>query len=782
MKRLHILLFSLCLCLGVPAAVAQSSNGPAVPTAAPAAFEALPPRVEAAVTLDGVLDEAVWTQASLLDGFSQFLPADGRPAPEATEVRVWYAPTAIYFGIRAHAPEGSVRATLADRDKIDGDDYVLLVLDTFGDNRQAFVFGVNPLGIQADGLLRDNARTSGFFNTDTQGPYLIDLSPDYVFNSKGRLTPTGFEVEVMVPFESLRYQSLPTQSWRFNVIRKVQSSGYEHTWTRTLQDNASFLQQSGTLRDLTGLQRGLVLDLSPEITSSLTGADAADGWQYDGGRPQMGGNIRWGLTNNLTANATINPDFSQVEADVAQIEYDPRIAIFAPEKRPFFLDGIEFFQGGVPLIFTRRIVDPLAAVKLTGRAGEKNNIGLLSAVDAPSTSITGEDHRFFNAFRVRRDFRKQSTLAFTYTDKIDGDHWNRVLVPGFRFVWRETYTVGGLWATSFTHDAGETTVAPLFNFNINKAGRNFGWNYVLRASHEDFRAELGAVNRVGIGQMTFAPRYTVFGKEGAFVESATGSLNLDGTWDYNDFVNGREVGDAKLHINSNFALKGGWQAGASVLIESFKYPTDLYADYQILRAPGDTLAFVGTDRLPNLDYVLSVGTPRFQQFNADLFALYGRDENFFEWASANILFITLNAAWRPTEQLRFELIYNHQQYNRRTDNSIVGLRRVPRLKVEYQLTRALFLRLVGQYDAQFTDALRDDTRTDLPLLIGGEPTVAERTNDFRVDWLFSYRPTPGTVLFLGYGSSLDEAQSFRFNRLTRRNDGFFFKLSYLFRV
>ena len=166
----------------------------------------------------------------------------------------------------------------------------------------------------------------------------------------------------------------------------------------------------------------------------------------------------------------------------------------------------------------------------------------------------------------------------------------------------------------------------------------------------------------------------------------------------------------------------------------------------------------------------------------------GRDDNFFEWAPADILFTTITLNWNPSEQLRFNFLYNHQQYIRADDKSTVGIRRVPRLKVEYQVTPSIFLRLVGQYDSNFVDDLRDNSRTDNPILIlnreTGEfsRTVERRSNHFRVDWLFSYRPTPGTVLFFGYGTSLRESDAFRFRDLRRTTDGFFLKLSYLFRV
>src|SRR5215212_3687428 len=158
-----------------------------------------PPRIEAEIKVDGRLDEPVWQQAARLTGFHQYQPADGRPAEEETEVLVWYSPGAIHFGIVARAKDPStIRATLADRDNIGSDDRVTLYLDTFRDRRRAFFFAVNPLGIQSDGVRTEGATSPGrTFGGET------DLNPDYFFEAKGRVTESGYEVEVRIPFKSL---------------------------------------------------------------------------------------------------------------------------------------------------------------------------------------------------------------------------------------------------------------------------------------------------------------------------------------------------------------------------------------------------------------------------------------------------------------------------------------------------------------------------------------------------------------------------------------------------
>lgn len=326
------------------AAVLAASSG-LVYNGAQHNLKVAPPRLDERIDVDGNLSEPVWSEAARLVGFSQYAPDDGRPARNDTEVLVWYSPHALHFGIRASAAPGSIRATLADRDRIDNDDWVQIYLSTFNDGRQATVLGVNPLGVQMDGAVVEGASTGGgAFGGLAGGRSATDLSPDVVFESKGRLTASGYEVEIRIPFKSLRYQSATTQDWGLHVVRRVQSAGHEDSWAPARRSAASFLGQAGTLTGLTSLQRGIVMDVTPAVVASANGRRSVDGWSYDGRRPDLGGNVRWGVTPNLTVNATVNPDFSQVEADATQFQIDPRQALFFAEKRPFFLDGIEFFS------------------------------------------------------------------------------------------------------------------------------------------------------------------------------------------------------------------------------------------------------------------------------------------------------------------------------------------------------------------------------------------------------------------------------------------------------
>jgi hypothetical protein len=781
----------LIAALSCAAAMLATSTPPPVHEGRAGQTRVVPPRVETTVRVDGVLDEPAWSQAARLGAFTRYAPVDGPPADESTEVLVFYSPEAIHFGVRAQAAPGSIRATLANRDRLDSEDQVRFFLLPWNDGRQALYFAVNPLGVQADGALVEGLQASerGGFGGLSSGRETPDLAPDFVFESKGRVTDAGFEVELRIPFKSLRFPASPRQDWGLHVTRLVQARGHEDSWVPAVRAAASFLAQAGTLAELEGLQRGLVLDLTPVLTAKADGAPRAapgGGWDYDAGAPELGGNVRWGVTSNLTLNGTLRPDFSQVEADAGQFVFDPRSAVFFPEKRPFFLDGSEQFATPNRLIYTRRIVAPEGAAKLSGKLSG-TTVALLSAVDGREHSRSGRDHPLVNLLRVQRDLGGNSKAAFVYTDRIDGADSNRVAAADARLAFGQLWSVQLQAALSRTKERGVTRTAPLWEAIANRNGRRFGLRWLLTGIHPDFRAESGFITRGGVVHANLDQRLTFFGKQGGLVESFSTDAVFDGTWKYRAFTHGEGPLERKLHFNNNVTLRGGWRAGLSFLVERWDYDADLYADYALLLPDGSLRPYAGTPSLYNADWVASLSTPTFAKFSANAFYLWGRDENFFEWALADILFADFGLEWRPTEQLRLEARYQRQSFVRRRDGSTVAERDIPRLKVEYQVNRAVFLRVVGEYDAERRDALRDTTRTELPIVVRGpdgtyRPATAFDRNALRLEFLFSYQPTPGTVFFAGYQSRLREPRRFGFGSLARESDGFFVKLSYLFRM
>lgn len=740
------------------------------------------PRIEtAAVRIDGVLDDEVWRQAALLKGFTQYRPVDSRPADDTTEVLVLYAPDAIYFGIRGFEAHGNVvRATLADRDNIGADDQVQILLDTFNDRRRALLFAVNPLGSQEDGVRSEGlAGAAGGANAGFRFDGTVDLNPDYVFESQGRLTPTGFEIEVRIPFKSLRYQGAETQDWGIQIIRLTQHSGYEDTWTPVVRANASFLIQSGTLKNLTGLRRGLVMDVTPEFTSHVDGYPGDSSYQYGNPNPQLGVNLRWGVTQNLSATGTINPDFSQIEADVGQVTVNERFALFYPEKRPFFLEGLEQFDTPNALIYTRRINAPVGGAKLTGKVGG-TGVAYIGAVDDREFSPTG-NQPIFNLLRLRRDLGTNSTVGIAYTDKIDGGAFNRVASADARLVWGKIWYSAAQFASSWTNDGSGVKSGELWEATLyDRTGYSYGNHGRLTGISPDFDAQSGFVNRVNIVQGRFFNRFTWYGKEGAWLENATTFIGVEPVWRYNDFFKLKSTLEGSLSQRWILQLRGAWQATVFYSVNHQRFDPPEYQDYQIDSA-GTPVPFAVPHGLYNLWSGLgALSTPN-RALKADVSLGYNSEPIFAEASEGRALNLFFNLTWKPTSALRFEGQWPHQRIQRAQDGSWFSTANIPRLKMEYQLTRDIFFRYVGQYLAQVRDTLRDPNSGN-PLIVNGTLAARETQTEFRNDFLFSYKPTPGTVFFFGYGASLSEPDPFSFKDLARTRDGFFLKVSYLFRM
>ena len=749
------------------------------------------PREEASTVVDGVLDEPVWRKAALLTGFSQFYPTDGVAARDSTEVFVFYTPTALHVGIRAYAPAGTVRYTLADRDKITQDDNIQLFLGTYDDSRQALVFGVNPIGIQSDGVLIEtgsNTSSGAFFANTPKAREATDLAPDYVWKSKGHLTDYGYEIEIEIPFKSLRYRAGAEQKWQLNVVRTVQASGYEETWAPAMRASSSFLAQSGHLIGLRELSRGLTVDIIPTVTSTSVGAPASGKWNYNTGRPEVGGSVRWGITSNLTLAGTANPDFSQVEADASQFTYDPRVQNFFSERRPFFLESQEQFATPSRLIYTRRITQPVAATKLTGKVSGFD-IGFLSAVDNQDASFDGKHSPIFNLLRLQHDVGSQSRIGLVYTDKVDGGDWNRVAGVDGRLV-RGIVSFQAQGATSFTHTAGTTVTAPLFSASTNVNGRRFGATYAVNGISPNFDAQSGFLARTGNANINFTQHYSFFGKAKSLFEVVTPEFAFLTSFRYDDFVNGGPRQDQKFHFRGNARLRGGWGIGAQLLLEDFRYDHDLYSNYVTVRQNGarlDTASYAGTPNIRNVDWVASLGSPEFQKFSFSTFVLWGHDENFPEWSAADIGIVNATLNVRPTDQLRIAGTYAYEQYDRQTDGTRVQTRTIPRLRLEYQVTRQIFVRVIGEVVKIRQDSLRDDSRTSAPVFFRNADGTLSRAVAFdrsrgRLDFLFSYLPTPGTVIYLGYGNTSRADRPGGTQSLQPNRDVFFMKLSYLFRL
>jgi hypothetical protein len=747
-----------------------------------------PPRVETpGVHVDGRLDEAAWSGAAVLTGFTQFQPVEGIPASQETEVRVIYGPQAIYFGIVAHDDDPSgIQATLTERDEgVTEDDWIRITLDTFNDRTQAYAFYVNPRGVQADGLWVEGGRGRG---PGGFGPP-IDFNPDFLWESDARVTETGWEAEIRVPFRSLRFREAAEQAWGVNVVREVRRTEYQSSWAPLTEDAANQLELAGLLEGLEGLEPRRLIEVNPVATGRRTGELTDDGdFVRQDFEPDFGVNARYGVTRNLVLDATFNPDFSQVEADADQVVVNERFAIFFPEKRPFFLEGTEVFNTPQQLVHTRAIVDPIGGAKLTGKVGSFN-LGYLGALDeSPVTFDEGDQEAAFNLFRLRGDLGGGSNVGGLYTDRtlLDGAEYNRVGSVDTRLVLGDRYTVtaqlAGAWSRVRDEETGsvDDLAGPLFAARIARSGRVFSWNAGIEDVHPDFRAQSGFIRRIGDTELSGETRYTFPGEPGALLEEVTPRLEARAFFDHEDFWSGRKFQEAELEAGIDFSLRG--PNGVVLLVTNGYYafdPAD-YAAYEVPAAGGAAAPFTVPAPLENMLGVRMFGRTRpLPWLSLGGRGSYGEVPIYAEASRGTELQIGPSADLRFPFGFTADLSFTFSRIWRES-GELYGTAQIPRARLQYQLTRALFVRGILQYNLQRQDALRDPD--GVALVIDGEGSVEREEGEVQYDLLVSYEPSPGTIVYAGWSRVREGPDTYRFGDLVPVAEGLFVKVSYLFRL
>jgi hypothetical protein len=747
----------------------------------------------AAISIDGRIDDAVWAEAALLEGFTQFQPIEGIEASQSTEVLVLVDADAIYFAVRAHDDLPSqIRATLSERDAFTfSDDYVRFVLDTFDDQRRAYVFTINPLGVQHDGLWNESGGGAGQRGRGMGSP--IDDAPDFLWESDARLTEWGYEAEIRVPFKSLRFPDLDEQSWGLQIERKIQRNGYESSWAPITGNVANKLTQAGKLNGLRELDTGLFMELNPVITGSRTGEqDELGDFAHADPTGDFGFNATYGVTSNLTLDATYNPDFSQVEADAGQVQVNERFALFFPEKRPFFLEGTEIFGMPKQLVYTRTIANPIAGGKLTGKLGGLN-VGYLGAVDEAFESA--DPDTYVNLLRIRGDVGASSTIGAVYTDRtVDADEFNRVAGADARIQLGGRYTITMMGARSFT---GEADLAgrvdgSMASARFERASRAFSFNAELEDTEAGFQPGSGFFQRIGATQLSSRASYNWYGRSGAFLEQISPSIQADAYWDHDRFWDGRGLEEGEIELSSRFSFKDNITLWGNVKLGVFEYQPEQYEGLVVRQGDGsfspfrpDQSLFEGLTSF-TVGFWLNKwervrGNVRYTVSETPIF-----DRSFgvaVEPASSRSGNVSVNLY--PTRALVAEIGVNYSRLERRRDGGEHSTAIIPRVRAQYQFSRAIFLRGIFEYGSQESAPLMDPA-TGLPLYSCDVEGCAARDgsvgHDFRVEGLVGYEPSPGTVFFLGYTREMEDASAFGFENVRPTRDGLFVKLSYRFRM
>lgn len=711
----------LAILATIPAAEALAQEGAASSVARSTYSVTSTPET---IHIDGRLDEPVWSAPPTFELLVETSPGENLPARVRTEVWITYDENNLFVAFRASDPEPErIRARLSDRDSAFQDDFVGIVIDTFNDERRAFEFFSNPAGVQMD--LTQNEHTGN-----------EDSAWDAIWDSAGQIDDRGYAVEMKIPFSSLRFPDASAgMTWGIDALRSYPRDQRYRLGLNPLQrGNNCYLCQASKLTGIEGVKPARSIELDPTLTSSMTGvrSDFPDGAVENGDADTEAGlTLRWGVTPNMTLNGAVNPDFSQVEADSAQLDVNTQFALFYPEKRPFFLEGADIFETRFNAMYSRNIAEPDWGVKLTGKTG-KNALGVIVAQDArtnfllPSSQSSAlaslDEENLSTMLRYRRDLFGRTTGGFFYTGREGDGFHNRVLGGDILFRWKDTEAariemLGSqtLYPLSIARDYGQFDNEQsdyALRAVYQHTSRNWVWYGLYRTVGEDFRADLG-----------FVPQSDVIQKE-ALLERAW-YPGKAGWSEWRVGVNAREYEDQsgehlERRINAFTWAQGPRQSFVQLnVIEADRAYAGERFDADEVRLHGEVQATPGI-------YVY-----------AD--AIAGDQVDFTNAQQGERLRFDPGVRLNLGNHLR--LNFDHSFETLDVDDGELYTANLSQARATYQLNVRTFVRWVGQYlDVERDPALYTDA-------------VPPRSRDFFNQLLFSYKINPQTVFFAGYSDT-----------------------------
>jgi hypothetical protein len=780
------------------------------------------PKFDKPPVIDGKLDEEVWQKAAVLKDFYQIQPGDNVPPSKPTEVLIGFDPKFLYIAFKATDEPDKVRATVAKRDNIFNDDYVGFMLDTFNDKRKAFEVFFNPLGIQGDGMM-----------TEGRGE---DFSIDLLMESKGIVHETGFNVEIAIPFKSLRFEAGKGKLWGAHFFRRIKRFENElDSWMPFSRSIDSNLSQAGHLTGLEGISVERTIELIPSLTvsqnSRFVPALNPAVRSIDPGRivnepvtVDPGLTAKFIPSSAVTVDLAINPDFAQVEADQLVVTANQRFPIFFPEKRPFFLEGIDFFETPISAVHTRAIVDPDVAVKTTGKLG-RNTFGLMVASDNGPGNLTADDRGELNAcldlrtikfdevckaerildknayigvLRLKRDVGKENSIGMLATSYNFIEKHNQLVgIDGrFRLDKQTTLSFQTLGTTSrnFFFDPNDgvdryrTGNGLGYSIDYTRAGRNWGWELYGEGFTRDYRADVGFVQRTNSNFNFAFIRYNSDPNPRKKIISyhIHNLSHVDYDWQGRMYIWETES-LAELQLPHNTYAGVWWEPGYERLFDHEFGPTREAKPCNPFGVDDHKCTFFGesTERSSNkqhISFYMGSNPTKQIQFNAQVTHRWGHFDFDFgngdkyprvspaalllgkdaplDPGRGNLLQFNGGITYRPTSALTASFNINSQRLKRYDTNRVAYNINILTTRGTYQFTKASFARLILDYN-----------------------TLNSR---LRSQALFGWTPSPGTAFYAGYNDDLNYDSRHPFTEQIvpgfRRNTRvFFIKMSYLIR-
>lgn len=710
-------------------------------------------RIEGNITLNGDLDDPRWQSAQAVQLSYEIQPGENAPAPQATTARVIYNSEYVYFGFDCRDTDpGAIRAHISDRDKIFDDDFIVILLDTYGDYQRTYEFCVNPFGIQADLLRTGNNEDDSF---------------DTVWETAAKENSRGWTAVMAIPFKSLRFPASQEQTWTLSLARVYpRASRALLSWTPLDRNNPCLQCQGGYLRGIAGVQSVSSVDILPYVVGQQSGEVADDSdpaSPFANGKPKgrIGGGIRFSPTPDLAVEAVVNPDFSQVESDATQISVNSTFALFYTEKRPFFLLGADMFQNQVQTFYSRTINNPIGGARVIGKSGSFS-FSYLAAADRNTPYIVPGEERsdfvesdvrsFSNVARGRYDFgnesyvggmvtTRNSTGAHNFTGGVD---WNYKFM-GNNSIHGEVFlsdtkelTDPGLF--SDTRRFGSTGHDAAFN---GESYRGSGSYVALRHDGRDYSANL-----------QYQDRSPTFQAQDGFVPSNDTRIAMFNQW-YSFYPNSALIDmwapeiDAGIHYNYDGVKKEQWVLPN--LYAQFKGQVNLNATYFLVN--DELFEGVQFRNVHRVAFNLNSRPLSVLSINANFAA--GRFINRADVPGLGTGHtVYLSATVKPTSQFQLELDYSRARLKEIGTGNLFFDGYIVRTVGIYQFTPEFLLRLIGQYD--------------------------EFNRKIDIYPLLSYKLNPYTIFYAGSTYSLTDYGPTYGTKQTVRQ--YFLKLQYLIRT
>ncbi len=785
LERMKLTALAVAVCLGMIACAssAAQSNKPAVtpaqiPKAQPAREYRVPLLSEGLKLSDfaGMNPRPELKDKLLkITGFIQNSPHDGQSATEETEVWLGHTKSTFYLVFICYDHHADlIRGHLARRENILSDDNVSVLFDPFQDHRKGVLFTVNPVGVQADAAWTENQNQ--------------DYSYDQVWDSEGQVTRDGWMAMMAIPFRSLRFRP-GGSDWGVVFSRNFPRNSETDFWPRVAANISGVLTQEETLKGIEGVTGSHNIQINPYVLGqnerTLETLDPLD--PYFSSRhleATAGGEFKAVLKDKIVFDATVNPDFSDIESDQPQFTVNQRYPVYFPELRPFFLENANYFTTPSPIIllYTRNIVHPEYGARLTGKLGH-TNIGLLAIDDRePGETVSAGDPLYkkratIAVGRVSQDFGKGSSISALYTDYEFGQGWNRIGGIDSIVRFNDKWTAMGQWVESSTMgtvDSGNPptySAGPTWNMAVQRSAHSFNLNSSYLDFSTGFQTQLGFIQSTNIRSGHTYSNYLWYPKHRKIL---TFGLETNQNIAFN------HQGDRVYHY-SNFDP-------FFILPRNFVFAPIIGQSSDTVGPPSYSVLTKYTNFTENYGGIVFRGAP-WAQLNFNIQALRSGNVNYNPVAGQPPSLMNQKTAQvyvtlQPIRQLTADNIYLLDRDHSVADGALVYESQTFRTKVNYQFTRAISARVIVEYDS----TLANPAETSLP-----------RTKQIGTEALFTWLPHPGTAVYVGYNNDLQNLAPSLCNRLPGGacdpdnnvpprstnflNDGkqIFVKASYLFR-